>query len=299
MTSIKRAVESTCETSRVAPLACAMVAALALSCGATHALAGPHTAAAREAAEAVLRKFGKELGEEGAETVAARLEALAVQYGDDALVAERKAGPRAMAAVEHAGASGGTAAKLLARYGDEGLWIVEQPSRLRLAAQGGDEAAAALLKHKGVADAIVAGHGQTGARAIVSLADARSARRLAMMESSGELAKIGKTNQLLEVVSRYGDRGMDFVWRNKGALMVGTGLTAFLANPQPFLDGTRDLAEVAAQNVVGPAVEGVSTEAARRLNWTWFATLCVAALAGYASFRYWLKHRAADLRTRG
>ena len=62
---------------------------------------------------------------------------------------------------------------------------------------------------------------------------------------------------------------MDFLWRHKGALAVGAVLTVFLADPEPFLDGTRDLAEVAVATALPPVAEvpGQLAQAAfRRLD---------------------------------
>ncbi|MFM8402757.1 MAG: hypothetical protein ACKOAH_33435, partial [Pirellula sp.] len=68
---------------------------------------------------------------------------------------------------------------------------------------------------------------------------------------------------LLGVVGRYGDRAMDFIWRNKLTLAGGTALAAFVANPEPFLDGTRELVEKSvdslASNVGKPIAEQMGT----------------------------------------
>ena len=88
-------------------------------------------------------------------------------------------------------------------------------------------------------------------------------------------------------MGRYGDRAMDFVWRHKGTLAVGTVLASFLTDPAPFLDGSRDLAGVAASaagavaGVPGPG--RVEAELFRRLDWTpgvvSSASLATAAVA--------------------
>src|SRR6185503_5178963 len=80
-----------------------------------------------------------------------------------------------------------------------------------------------------------------------------NARRLAIMVQGGELARIGRAGELLEVIGRYGDRAMEFIWRHKGALAVSVVL-AFLADPGPFLDGARDLAAVAAEAAARPVL---------------------------------------------
>src|SRR5258708_5671839 len=81
----------------------------------TPAWTSPKTQAAKEAAELMLRKFGKEAAEEGVEKLTTRIETLTLKYGDDVVAAVGKGGPRALRAVEKAGAQGAAATKLLAR----------------------------------------------------------------------------------------------------------------------------------------------------------------------------------------
>jgi hypothetical protein len=109
---------------------------------------------------------------------------------------------------------------------------------------------------------------------------AQSGRRLAIMAEGGELAALGRTPEVMGVIARIGDPAMEFIWRNKGALAVGTALTAFLANPQPFIDGTTRLTGTVAEHAVRPAVVAagnVAQEAAGLVRWSF--TILVAALA--------------------
>jgi hypothetical protein len=61
-----------------------------------------------------------------------------------------------------------------------------------------------------------------------------------------------RTDELMAILTRHGTRAMDFVWRHKGALTVTTVLAAFLADPEPFLNGSRGLAEEAASTAARP-----------------------------------------------
>lgn len=256
-------------------------------------LAGAKTKAAREAADYVLRKFGKEAAEEGAEKLAVRIESLAAKYGDDAVRAARKGGPRALQAIEKSGNYGSQAAELLARHGDEALWIVENPRRLKLLARYGDDAAEAMLKHKGLAEPLLASFKKPAGKALAAL-DGQNARRLSMLAESGDLAKIGRTDALLDVIGRYGNRGMDFIWRNKKTLAVGAALAAFLADPQPFIDGTSQLAE----NFARPVAETVGGEIARRADWTWIGVAAIGAAAAYLALKFFVRERLRAARQR-
>jgi len=87
-----------------------------LTCGFMLVLTGVsqadiRTKTAREAAEYVFRKFGKEVAEEGVETLSRKIEMLAIKHGDDAFEAVRKIGPRTFRLVEEAGEHGAQSLK--------------------------------------------------------------------------------------------------------------------------------------------------------------------------------------------
>ena len=120
--------------------------------------------------------------------------------------------------------------KLMAKYGDEAVWVVAKPKRMAIFVKFGDNAADAMIKHGEIAEPLLQSIGRPAAGAHKAVSS-QNGGRLAMMAADGDLAKIGKTAELLEVVAKYGDRAMDFIWRNKGSLTVATALTAFLTNP--------------------------------------------------------------------
>ncbi len=121
--------------------------------------------------------------------------------------------------------------------------------------------------------------GPAGRRALESLGPA-NARRLAALADSGALARIGRTDELMAVVARRGDAGLEFVWKHEGALAVSAALAAFLADPDPFLDGARGLAS-SADTVSRPLVEApglVAVAAARRLGPALVLLIALAAI---------------------
>jgi hypothetical protein len=227
------------------------------------AVAGVKSQAAREAAEYVLKKFSREAAEETVETLASKMERLALQNGDEVFEAARKVGPDALRLVDEAGEHGPQAAKLLGRMGDDAVSIVRDADQWARYLKYGDDAAEAMARHKGLCGPLLDNFQEPAARALKSM-NSQSARRLAMMADSGELAKIGRSKELLDTIARFGDKGMDFVWRNKLPLATGVILAAFLADPQPFIDGTRDLTSVVTQEVGKPLAE----EVAGSTNWT-------------------------------
>lgn len=246
------------------------------------AQAGVRSELVEETTEFVLRKFGKEAAKEGTQTLARRIEKVAARHGDDALNAVRRTGPGGLKALEEAGEYGDDVVKLLVRHGDEALWVTAKPGRLALFARYGDDAAEAMLRHQQLAASLMEQFGGPAARAVKGLSG-QNARRLAMLAESGELRQIGRHAELLDVIGHYGDRGMEFVWKHKGALALTTVAAAFLADPEPFIDGARDITKVGVENIGKPLVDvpgKVAQEAARGVNWNlvWLTGCAAAAL---------------------
>lgn len=255
------------------------------------AYAGITSKAAREAAELVLRKFGKEAEEQGLQTLTQKIESLGLRYGDEAVAAVEKVGPRAFRYVDEAGENGLQSVKLLARYGDDAVWVVSKPNRLALCAKYGDDAAEAMIRQGKIAEPLIASLGKPAAKALKTVSR-QNGRRLVMMGEDGTLAAIGRTDELLRVIGKYGDRGMNFIWRNKGALAVATMLTAFLANPEPFIDGTVELTSAAAEGIGAPLAKQIGS----RANWTYVLPALAAIVAALLALKLWLRHRAMTMK---
>lgn len=258
-----------------------------------HCLAQGRAALAREAAEYVLSKFSKEAAEIGLETLTRKIERLALKHGDDVFVAVRKVGPRTLRLVEEAGEHGLASVKLMARYGDDAVWVVRNKNRLAIFARYGDNAAESMIKHGEIAEPLIQSFGNPAANALKAV-NSQNARRLAMMAEDGHLARIGRTPELLEVIAKYGDRASDFIWRNKGALTVASTLTAFLANPEPFINGTADITRIVSENTLKPLANlpgQFVSEAAKNTNWTAVLATGVGLLGLLAGARLFLRHR--------
>lgn len=69
------------------------------------------------------------------------------------------------------------------------------------------------------------------------------------------------------MMATCGDKATQFIWANRGSLAVATAATAFLAAPEPFINGVRDLAEIAVQPIDSAARE-VGREVAAGTDWT-------------------------------
>jgi hypothetical protein len=256
-------------------------------------MGGVRSTLVREAMETIVRRFGKEAAKEGTEALTKRLERLATQHGPNVIEAARGTGPRALRLIEDAGEHGGIAARLLAHHGDKAVALAGSRRSLTLIARYGDAAAEAMLKHPGIAEPLIEALGQPAINALSAIA-ARGGRRLAQMAEDGSLIRIGRTREVLAVVERFGDRAMDFVWRHKGALTVASLLAAFLADPEPFIQGVRDITRTVAENTVAPlaAVPAeTAREAASRINWTFVVTLVAGSYLALRCFRNRLPNR--------
>ena len=250
--------------------------------------AGIASKALREAVEFAGRKFGKEVAEEGAERLTAKIVQLGARWGDDVVAAAvKKVGPRAGRIASEAGEHGGVALRLLAQHGDDALPIVSRVASLNAVARYGDDVAGTLIKHGAVGEEILERLGMQGAEALGKVGQ-QNGRRLAMMAADGQLKP-----ELLSVISRYGDEACDFVWRNKGALAVGATLTAFITSPAEFLDGTKALTAAVADATIRPIV----TEGAKRTNWTALAiTTVIVAGALVGAWRWKIQWIISRLR---
>lgn len=251
----------------------------------THAAAGR---IAREAAEQLIRRFGREVAEETAEALTKRIGRVALAHGDEAVEIVRRHGPLALRALEEAGEEAPTVIRLFDQYGDDAVRIAADRTARALCARHGDDAARALMRHPGVADDVIVGFGREGAEAISRLSS-RNARRLAMLAEEGAVPAGKQGKRFLNVLREYGDEAMDFVWKNKGALTVTTTMAAFLHDPKPFIGGARGIAK----DVAEPVVKGIAAQT----NWTVVLPTCFAALLIALLVRSWW-HRPTPVRVK-
>ncbi|QDT53859.1 hypothetical protein Pan44_18850 [Caulifigura coniformis] len=257
--------------------------AVMLSCAAAPAGVGKLV---KEAVEAASGKLAREGVEEGVERLGAKAASLAARYGDDLVAsAVRRAGPKAADLALDAGEHAGLALNLLARHGDDAVALVRRAGACELVAKFGDDAAVAILKHGSLGERVVYELGEQGAKALAGLSG-QNARRLVMMAQEGSLSV-----PLLDVVAKYGERGLEIVWKHKAALATGATLAAFLADPEPFINGSVELGTTVVEGVVEPVLTEVvapiaslpavvGAEVARGVNWTLLFLAGGTGLAG-------------------
>ena len=221
------------------------------------AVAGPVSTAIRDSAEYVMTKFGRGAAGQTVEELTDTTARAVTRYGDEVLPLVRTTGHQGFAALEQAGERAPEVIKLYARRGDEAVWVISEPKKLSIFLKHGDSAADALIKHPGLADDLIGRFGDDAADALNS-ASKQSAQRLGIVAEDGLLTATPRGPELLPVVRHYGDEAMDFIWKNKGALAVTTVLGTFLADPQSYISGAKQL-------IVDPVLAPI----AQNTNWTW------------------------------
>lgn len=244
----------------------------------------------RELAEQFSRRLGPRATQESAEVLARKLEGIAARHGDDALRAVSKVGPQGISLLEEAGEHAPQAIRLMDRYGERAVWVASSQNRLGLFANFGDDAAESMLRHGEIAEKLIEGYGRPAAAALRNISG-QNARRLAIMADDGTLQRIGRTPELLDVVARFGDEAADFIWRNKGALAVGTALAAFLSNPEAFLRGMADLTEATGRAMTPLTAQAARSvaDAARQLPWMWVTGILLGVLGAMVASRRLLR----------
>jgi hypothetical protein len=212
-----------------------------------------------EAVEYVIRKFGREAGKEGMEKLGSQLAQATSKYGEKkAVAAFRNVGPRLFRVVAESGQEAPVALRILGRYGEEGLHLVTNSRRLSLCASYGDDAAVAMLKHKGIAEPLIHHFGTPCARALQPL-NGQNARRLAHLMDEGLLSQLPKQQELWRVIAQYGNRAMEWIWRNKGSLLVGGLVVAFVRDPEPFLHAMEHGIDVTLKPIAQKAAPWIGT----------------------------------------
>lgn len=263
---------------RDAVLAVSVLIGIAIPSGTVHA--GITSKVLQEAFEFTTRKFSKEVAEEGVERLASKMSSLAAKHSDDVVaMAFKKVGPRAGKLVTEAGEHSDDLLRLLAKHGDAAIPLATRKASLGLVKKFGQEAGEACVRHGTIAEPLIEQFGEAGARALTHVSE-RSGRQMAMMAGEGALKP-----ELIDIVTRFGDKACAFVWNNKGVLTGAAALAAFVSAPEEFLNGTAQLAGTVvppiAQSVVAPLTQSVvapiATSAAESFPWTmvWLVLLGV------------------------
>ena len=229
------------------------------------------------------------------------------------IVARR--GDEAVDVVWRAYRRGVPALRMIERYGDDAVKLLRNPRAVSLIEKYGDDAAGAIIRHGDTAVDLIETYGDDAVRLLLRL-DAREASRLyALLRGPSKLPLDGRGLKLFwECLRRHGKRALDFMWRHRKELAVAGVLAAFLAGPEPYLEGTRDLGEVVPEDAVEPPAETpqefpsplvdlpprstvepsarLALDAGQRTQWAAAFALVIAAAIVALLTRFWFIRRA-------
>ena len=245
--------------------------------------------AGREAAEQVGRRASTRtltrLTAESPEAVAR----LTARYGDNGLrVVSQHGRPAMRALLEASDDAGPVVLRMIQRHGDDAVRMAQSPAGRRILATESDTMMRAMFKTRDLGYPVLRQHGTRGARAIDALSPAQS-RQLIRLHREGRFTA-AQFDELCSVIARYGDAAMRFIWKHKGALTVGTVLTAFLKDPEPFIGGAKDVAGLATEQT-GELAQTVASSFMEQINWNLWVGVLVIFLGVRRAWRKWREKR--------
>lgn len=148
------------------------------------------------------------------------------------------------------------ASKVVREAGQESVEAAAKKAGTAILRHSDDVVRATGLHGAAIAAPLVNSFGDDGAQALLKLSPA-SARRMAIL--SEDFAAAGRGADWMKLIADKGDVAADWIWKNKGALTVAATATAFLANPDPFLQAGETVVatgiETAGQHVARPLIE--------------------------------------------
>ena len=292
---------------RRVPLITLFLAAIVVAEGtAPPAYADGKATVARELGHLLARKLGAKAVAKGGQALSRRAAVAASHHADDVARAVKRIGPRALTLANEAGEHAPQVMQFVAKHGAAGAAVMTKQSS-KLLASLGDDAGVALLRHNTVVVPMLEKYGATAARALTKVTP-QNGRRLIMMAKTFDRGQTAV--KVVEVVAKHGDAVVNWMWANKGALAATAAVTAFLADPESFMNGTKKLTESVSkqivvplssavinggvkigdsflQHAVKPAVTEMSRAAARSIPWGTVIVTGLVSLGGLAAVVAW------------
>lgn len=216
---------------------------------------------AREIAGELAEQTGRKASREFIETTSVQLEKIASKCGNEALDVIEKNGLAAFRVFQAAGDDAGPyLVNAIRAYGDDAIRIAQTTAGRTVLRSGSETAIRAVARHTDATIPLIRQYGDNCARALTQISPANGRRLIQMVDE--ESLKSGDFQSLMGTIEKYGDKAMDFIWRHRKVLTSATLLTAFVNDPEPYLNGIKQLAEVAAS-----PMKQFFKEAAESINW--------------------------------
>jgi hypothetical protein len=239
-----------------------------------------------EAWEFIAKKFFREIAEEGGEKILQmKFKSLAAKYGDEAILAIRKVGPKGIDLVER---YGDDALRQLNKHGDEALFLLQRSGDevIPLVKQFGDDAVVACIKHPGVGKNFIKEFGKDG----INIANQISTDSvIKLLKNADKIKKSGKAEEIFKIILKYGDKAVTHIDKHKLLYLGGYALSEFLENPEKYLDAaSKATADGARRLVLGP-----SSQSTTPFNYVFAFLVIVVPICLWI----FLKHRKTNAKT--
>ncbi len=237
--------------------------------------------ALREAVEASLKRAPSKgmarLMSESPESIARVMS----RYGDDGIRALDQFGRPAMKVLlDNPDDVGRSALRMFGRHGDDAVRMAQHPGGLRVLATESDTMFSAMVKTRNQGYPILSRYGERGATALNNLSPGQR-RQLIHLDQAKHFSA-SDFEKLLEVAGRYGNRGLEFVWQNKGALLVAGTAVAFWSDPEPYINGVMQLGAGRGTGVPEPV---------KRINMTAVVLSIIGLFGARMAIREWWRYR--------
>ncbi|HAS83241.1 MAG TPA: hypothetical protein DCS43_11365 [Verrucomicrobia bacterium] len=249
--------------------------------------------AVREIAEALAEQAGKKASKEFVETTAVQLENIAGKCGGESLDVISKHGLVAFRVFKNAGDDAGEyLVKAIRIYGDDALRIAQSSAGRSVLRSGSDAAIRAVARHSDAVVPLIQRYGDDGVAALVKLSPANGRRLLQMVDANTLPAS--RLRDVLATIGKYGDKSLEFVWKHRKVLTSAALLTAFISDPEPYLNGFKDITLGVIDTAVSPVAEGVGNGISmgmvkifESIRWN----LWIGVLFAILGIRQYIRHR--------
>lgn len=235
--------------------------------------AGVTTKAIQEIIEVVEKTAQKKLTAKISSEFAQDIEKIVSKYGSQSIPFIKSFGKEGIKILENIDEfAGKKIIKLFEKIGNDTYYIINDATKLKLFLKYGDDAAEILLKFPGIADDIIQEFGAKGLKALQNITNREDAAKLALILSETNAKKW--TDEIFEIIEKFGQKGLDFIWKNKGKLFLAGVGYSFFNNPEPYINGMTTLV---GDKVIEPIIKVI--------DWNNIVLNILYVLTGYFIFK--------------
>lgn len=219
----------------------------------------PLTTYANPIVSRVLKSGIKSIGKQTLKSNSTRVARLALKYGDESIDLVRMGGPRLQKVLDNASfKEGKNLLSFFQKTGSSGLRILDDPKLHQLILKHGDDIGQLVARHSGNGVKLVSKHGSSSIKSLNRLNRVQG-QRLYIVSKQGKLAQVSKLSsteqsKFWNILSQRGNAVLKWIEHNPKTTLTVATLTAFIAQPDKFLDGVGSILEKIGQGVVIPVL---------------------------------------------